>query len=290
MIASECLLLGSSIQGAAHKRKNKPNQDAITWQQNLPGKLPVIMAVADGHGSSKSFRSQKGADFAVKVAINTLYDFLVNIDSLSNISSIKRLAEEKLSREIVDRWLKIVNHDLNSNPFTEEEKTLLGGNNAIAYGTTLLAVLVTKTFILFFQLGDGDILVVSKDNNVSHVIPKDQRLFANETTSLCAPAAWRDGNLAFLPVNEFPKMIMLSTDGYSNSFNNDNDFSKAALDFHSMLEDKSLDFLSSNIDCWLNETSEQGSGDDITVGLIYFSLNKDIESDTNSCDPICFSF
>jgi hypothetical protein len=274
MIAGECLLLGASIQGAAHKRKNKPNQDAITWQQNVPGELPVIMAVADGHGSSKSFRSQKGSDFAVKVAINTLNDFLSNIDCLSNVTSIKRLAEDKLSREIVDRWLKIVNHDLNNNPFTEEEKALLGDNNAVAYGTTLLAALVTNAFILFLQLGDGDILIVSEDDNVSRAIPKDPNLIANETTSLCSPEAWRDVRFVFLSVNNFPKMIMLSTDGYSNSFNDDQDFFKVAFDLKKLLEENPLEFLSSNIDLWLNETSEKGSGDDVTTGIISFNMKS----------------
>ncbi|OQB45839.1 MAG: hypothetical protein BWY02_02419 [bacterium ADurb.Bin157] len=275
MFAGECVLLGTSVQGSSHKRLNKPNQDAIAWQQNFPGKLPVIIAVADGHGSSKSFRSHKGSDFAVKVAINTLNDFLVNIRTLSSVSSIKRLAEEKLSREVVDRWFKIVQYDLSKNPLTDSETDLLSGNAAVAYGSTLLSVLVTDTFILFLQLGDGDILIVSEDDNVSRAIPKDPRLIANETTSLCRPESWRDINLAFLPVNDFPKMIMLSTDGYSNSFNDDQDFFKVALDLRKILEEKSFDFLSSNMDLWLNETSEKGSGDDVTAGLVSFSIKSE---------------
>lgn len=275
MFAGECVLLGASVQGFSHKRQNKPNQDAITWQQNLPGKLPVIIAVADGHGSAKNFRSHKGSDFAVKVAINTLNDFWVNIETLNNVSSIKRLAEEKLPREIVDRWLKIVQYDLDKNPLTDSEMELVKGNSAVAYGSTLLAVLATDSFILFLQLGDGDMLIVSEENNVSRAIPKDPRLIANETTSLCVPESWRDLKIAFLPVNDFPKMILLSTDGYSNSFNDDQDFFKVAFDLREILEEKSFEFLSSNIVSWLNETSEKGSGDDITAGIVFFCEGND---------------
>lgn len=274
MFSGECVLLGASVQGFSHKRQNKLNQDAITWQQNLAGKLPVILAVADGHGSAKNFRSHKGSDFAVKVAINTLNEFWANIEAVDNVSSIKRLAEEKLPREIVDRWLKIVQYDLDKNPLTDSEMELVG-NSAVAYGSTLLAVLATDAFILFLQLGDGDMLIVSEENNVSRAIPKDPRLIANETTSLCVPESWRDLKLAFLPVNDFPKMILLSTDGYSNSFNDDQDFFQVAFDLRKILEEKSFEFLSSNIDSWLNETSEKGSGDDITAGIIFFCEEND---------------
>jgi len=274
MFSGECVLLGASVQGFSHKRQNKLNQDAITWQQNLVGKLPVILAVADGHGSAKNFRSHKGSDFAVKVAINTLNEFWANIEAVDNVSSIKRLAEEKLPREIVDRWLKIVQYDLDKNPLTDSEMELVG-NSAVAYGSTLLAVLATDAFILFLQLGDGDMLIVSEENNVSRAIPKDPRLIANETTSLCVPESWRDLKLAFLPVNDFPKMILLSTDGYSNSFNDDQDFFQVAFDLRKILEEKSFEFLSSNIDSWLNETSEKGSGDDITAGIIFFCEEND---------------
>lgn len=275
MFAGKCVLLGASVQGFSHKRQNKPNQDAIAWQQNLPGKPPVILAVADGHGSAKNFRSHKGSEVAVKVAINTLNDFWANIEAVNNVSSIKRLAEEKLPREIVDRWLKIVQYDLDKNPLTDSEMDLVKGKAAIAYGSTLLAVLATDTFILFLQLGDGDILIVSKENNVSRAISKDPRLIANETTSLCVPESWRDLKLAFLPVNDFPTMILLSTDGYSNSFNDDQDFFKVAFDLRKILEEKSFEFLSSNIVSWLNETSEKGSGDDITAGIVFFCEGND---------------
>ena len=46
----------------------------------------------------------------------------------------------------------------------------------IKYGTTLLGVLVTAEFIFCLQLGDGDIIVVTKDKQVKFAIRKDKSL------------------------------------------------------------------------------------------------------------------
>ena len=56
----------------------------------------------------------------------------------------------------------------------------------MAYGSTLLAVVLADEFLICFQLGDGDVLAVSDATGVAErVIPKDETLIANETTSLC---------------------------------------------------------------------------------------------------------
>jgi serine/threonine protein phosphatase PrpC len=64
-------------------------------------------------------------------------------------------------------------------------------------------------------------------------------------------------------------MILLSTDGYANSFKDDSGFLKAARDIWEILRFDGKDYVQKHLEEWLNETSEGGSGDDITVGLVF---------------------
>ncbi len=139
----------------------------------------------------------------------------------------------------------------------------------IQYGSTLLAVLASPDFLLFLQLGDGDILVVADDGTVTRPIPKDARLMANETTSLCTPYAWREVRVVFQPlVQSPPALILVSTDGYANSFVSSADFEKVGPDYLQFIREEGFDRVASHLDEWLRETAEQGSGDDITLGMI----------------------
>ena len=55
---------GRSVRGASHVRSGAPNQDAFHWEGSSGRTGPrVILAIADGHGSKKSFRSEQGARF-----------------------------------------------------------------------------------------------------------------------------------------------------------------------------------------------------------------------------------
>ena len=140
----------------------------------------------------------------------------------------------------------------------------------LAYGSTLLCVLLTSEYIIYAQLGDGDILTVSKDGEVNRPILKDERLMANETTSLCLPKAWDDFRVAFQPINgAVPALVMLSSDGYSNSFRDEAGFLKAGADYLNLIREEGIDYVEQHLADWLNEASQSGSGDDVTLGLGY---------------------
>jgi len=161
----------------------------------------------------------------------------------------------------------------NLRTLTEKEGTTarqaIEANQVLAYGSTLLAVLVTESFILYLQLGDGDILAVSKTGKVSRPLPKDERLFANETTSLCIPDAWRDFRIGFQPLfGSPPALILVSTDGYANSFRSEAGFLKVGTDLLRMIRSDGLEAVNESLEAWLTEASQVGSGDDITLGII----------------------
>ena len=68
---------------------------------------------------------------------------------------------------------------------------------------------------------------------------------------------------------------MLSTDGYANSFADDAGFYQAGTDLLMAIRRLGIRRVTYRLKKWLRSTSELGSGDDITVGLIYRSTLLD---------------
>jgi hypothetical protein len=273
--------LGHSVRGRTHERSGTPNQDAIHWLPYASDRLPLILTLADGHGSRRSFRSETGARLAVETAAQVIGDFLQGQSQTGSLSATKRAAEEWLPRALVRGWSTAVESHLASHPLSAQEFSLLRAdltsatrranttNMQLAYGTTLLAVAVTETFILYLQLGDGEILKVSEAGEVSRPLPKDERLFANETTSLCSEDAWRDFRVSFQVVsNTPPALILLSTDGYPNSFRDESGFLRVGSDILELIRAGGLETVNNQIESWLKEATYAGSGDDVTLGLI----------------------
>ncbi len=265
--------LKASVRGAAHERVGLPNQDAIRVAR-FRDDVPLIVALADGHGSAKSFRSQRGARLAVAVAQKVCG----HLFTLGSPSQIKHWAEEQLPLALVRHWQAQVERSLQRQPLTPQElepldataRRQLEALPALAYGTTLLTVVAAANFILYLQLGDGDLLTVSESGDVARPIPKDPRLIANETTSLCSPKAWNDVQIYFQTLaGAPPALILAATDGYANAYRDDASFQQVARDYWALLRDEGEQAVKPNLTGWLNEASQQGSGDDITVGLIW---------------------
>jgi serine/threonine protein phosphatase PrpC len=273
--------IGQSVRGAAHLRTGLPNQDAIRWLPASGVGPPLILTVSDGHGSAKYFRSHVGAERAAEIAAWVIQDLLDGQPDPTNLSAIKRTAQDRLPREVVRRWKESVAEHLKQSPLTPDEldtlvqqdgaaaRQVILDNPTLAYGATVLAVLVTETFILYLQLGDGDILVITEGGKVTRPLERDARLFANQTTSLCSTDAWRDVQVRFQAlVDPPPEVIFLATDGYANSFVNETAFLQVGTDIWDMIRTEGLEAVAGNLATWLNEASRAGSGDDITLGIL----------------------
>ena len=188
------------------------------------------------------------------------------------------------AQELVWRWKAAVEADLLARPLCEEELETLAAKDGpgarrtlernpwIAYGATLLAVLAAEGYVAYFQIGDGDILAVSEAGQVSRPLAGDPRLFAGETTSLCSRDAVRHLRTGLHLLGKgappAPALIVLSTDGYANSFRTDADFAQVGADLLAMVRSEGLDAVGGCLEAWLHEASALGSGDDVTVGII----------------------
>lgn len=262
-------IVSESIKSANHSL----NQDASKYFLSKD-KEQVIVTVADGHGSKKCFRSNIGSKFAVEVLLRIFGKHLSG-NTFDDLQSGFSGMSQDLAKTIHRQWLEKVKKHHTSNPFTPEEELVdqkVLNNPIISYGTTLLGALVTNSYIVYLQLGDGDILVVN-DGIVMRPIPKDENMIANETYSLCDAEAYAYFKFHYQPIiGQLPDLILLSTDGYSNSFPNENEFQKTALDYNNLFKVEGLDFIRENIVGWLTETTVNGSGDDLTTILVFKAI------------------
>ena len=272
--------VAASVRGVQHERSGQPNQDAFALQAAADRGLPLAVAVSDGHGSPKCFRSDAGARIAVEVATKLMLKFAETQPSEAT-SVDAGCAKERLPETLLIAWRDAIAQALAANELSPEELGALEAqagtaarlaveeNQFIAYGATLLAVLLTDSFALYLQLGDGDILVVGDGGEVVRPIPRDPQLLGNETTSLCSHEAWRAAKVAVAPLAERrPALILLSSDGYANSFAHDADFLQVGADLLRIVRSAGLDTVRDNLAAWLAETSAAGSGDDITLAMI----------------------
>jgi hypothetical protein len=270
-------VIGSSVRGASHVRAGNENQDAIGWIPHEGIGARVAVSVADGHGNPKSFRSAVGARLAVEVSQAVAAELLAVPGGRGELSRVKDWLERAAPRRIVRQWRARVAEDLAGSPFTEEELACVQdreGRNAqavvasdpyLAYGSTLVTAVATASFMAFWQIGDGDALTVSAAGAASRPLAGDERLIANETTSLCSADAWR---LFRVDAFETPApVIMVSTDGFANSFSDDEGYLRFGSDVLRMLVTEGIDVVDGRLTGWLGEMTQAGSADDISLGI-----------------------
>ncbi len=191
---------------------------------------------------------------------------------------------DNIASEFMRLWSMYVKKHLRENPFLDKEvhgldatkRKILGKNAYIAYGSTLISVFVYNDQVFSWQLGDGDVLSVAPDGEVEFLIPKDKRFIGNETTSTCSPNAVKEFKFNHLVMDHGNEnwMFLLATDGYSNSFKTQRGFKQAGKDYYDMILEDGLEEVNQNLEAWLNETSQLGSGDDISVGIMYLTKSN----------------
>lgn len=288
-------LIGVSVQGYSHLRSNKKNQDSFNIFPNEEiSSPPIIFALSDGHGGEKYYHSDIGSRFAVESAIEILSEFikspLINEINAENIEEMNKIIKDTVCQDIVKSWRKRIfslgNRDdsrgRTDDIHREKNRPSIIDKQLEPYGSTLLIGVIGLNCGIFIQLGDGDIILLYEEDQIIRPIPKDENLIANETYSLCLPAAehyFKVNCILFGDENEmdntsYPSLIMLSTDGYSNSYTSDENFEKVLIDLSKLIFENpeglqsGIKNIKDNLESWLQETSKLGSGDDITVGLM----------------------
>lgn len=264
------------MRGALHVRHGIPNQDAVLWSPPTGTAPYAATAVADGHGSNRCFRSETGARIAVEVGLTLMSELMAGAGSARDTAE-----RDQLAHLLAEMWREAVTTDLQRKPFTEPELKQLKEKEgdearlevlegpALAYGTTLLVAGADHRGVVVYQVGDGDILTVSSHGAVTRPLPPDPRSVGNATASLALASAGQDARTWSLPGDaEAPVLVLAATDGYANSFEDDAGFLKVGSDLLAMIRANGLDEVNAQLEGWLGEVSELGSGDDVSVGLL----------------------
>lgn len=250
---------GASRRGSSHERTGAPNQDAYAVQRVGAS---VVAAVADGHGGRRYVRSQVGSTMAVRLATE------IGVELLSTRRPDASAAARALPARLVPAWRAAVDEHYRQHPLTADEAERAGGelpDPAILYGATLIVALAADDVVAVAQIGDGSALGAAPQR-VDHLVPGDDRLVANETTSLCLPTALADfrwGTAHF----DSGSAILLSTDGYGNSFASEGWEDEVMSDLVGELDSHGFDEVAGSLESWAADSAAVG-GDDVTLVLL----------------------
>ena len=228
-------------QGSDHTRngKNIPCQDAASFAVIEYGEdcceTAAIAIVADGHGSPAYFRSTIGSYYAVNIAKGAISNFLIDSFQKKTIfysetkqNDILEEALKELETKIFNGWQSVILAHFNKKKFTIEEKTHCKEHEIKnpkthdeifrIYGSTLVAVVITKNFWFHFQLGDGWCVVFDNTGIVKGALPYLHNS-DSKTDSLCQ----LDAHNRFKHCFEHNKITgaFVMTDGVSESFHKD---------------------------------------------------------------------
>ena len=261
-------IAAATVPGAAHLRRGRPNQDAVGWLPASGKGKRLVMAVSDGHGGTASPRSHLGSRLAVDVATRLLWQLPTHLT--------EQILQDAV-QQISHAWRREVQEHLNRHPLSSAEieqgalepasDTLarLQEHPTLAYGATLLFAIIGAQQIGLGQLGDGDILLVPNSGDTHRPLPPDARLLAHTTTSLCDNDPVGSTRLAVHPRDS--RLVILSTDGYANSFTDDASFLQVGTDLLATVNTAGIARVRQSLPTWLAETSQQGAGDDIGVAI-----------------------
>lgn len=267
-------VFGECVQGFSHICSGTECQDNMKSLELENG--TILMAVADGHGSKSCPYSKTGSQIAVDVFCQVIENLVQGYRQDPDLlpSFLHREGSLRLAQTIHREWQEAV---LAAHEAMEREMPLTvdGQPNQPAvyrmYGSTLLGLMITDSYVFAFQIGDGDILLADDDGITALV--EAEKLLGVESHSLSSMNAWKRAASALYPRNReaAPMLYLMSTDGFANSHVSETEFRKTCLDYYSFLKEYGPEALEANLHDWLAETSRLGCGDDTTVLLAYFS-------------------
>ena len=249
---------GVSVRGTSHILAEMPNQDAVSFDRD---EEMTLLAVADGHGSRRHYRSDRGSRFAVAAVLPLLRGALRDVEAGRGGAVLSGLAGS-----FAAIWRERVEADIRQSPIPERP----GFDSHAVYGSTCVAAAIGRGCALFLQIGDGDVLASHAGGEVDRVIPLDPNLVGAGTYSLCQPDAPARTHLRLYtaphPLSA-PDFVMAGTDGLSKSYPRDADFLAVARHFRTSLGKTPMKPFLRSLEPWLAECSGRGSRDDITVAF-----------------------
>ncbi|MCL7424678.1 protein phosphatase 2C domain-containing protein [Streptomyces sp. YS415] len=214
--------LGDSVQGVG----KRCNQDWWACEGTGSGDEPLVLAVADGHGSAVHARSELGARFAVDRFLGLAVSFgraARDCHAPGRLARLMAYARDDFPRALVQEWRsEALGHWDRHRPVADDgAPEPEPGDKLLLYGTTLVGAVLTPWLFVAWQIGDGDLAVVEHDGELRRPLAPAEEDLGDETESLCGAQAWRAVRTHWAPLFDEargPRLVVLSTDGLSKSF------------------------------------------------------------------------
>ncbi len=259
-----------SARGAIHHAIGLPNQDAVACHDGPDG---VAVAVADGHGHARHFRSAEGSALAVDVACRTAARMAARLTRGAEGAETAAAVRDELAPAIVGDWRAAVAGDLAGRPYTGPEQAVLGlagDGPEVPYGSTLLVAVIAADWLVCAQIGDGDLLAVGPDGRFFSPVASDDRLDGLRTTSLCQPDAVTSFRASALDLGTVPLLaLLLATDGYGNAQAEEPWQPGVGRDLAALAAEYDHHWFEQQVPGWAQRcASAEGSGDDTTIALL----------------------
>ena len=256
-----------SVPGARHVQDGTLCQDAVLTRVEDD---MAIVAVADGHGDPKHARSHEGSQLAVEVVADLLSQLardVMNQPNQPHPLGLQSELRQHFPRRVSWEWnrrARIKAGQSNPDGTWHPDVTL--------FGTTLIAAVFTRSFAVFYQLGDGDILYMTDDGQTEQIFGHSEELYGSMTWSLCMPDGSTKAQIACRNLNvRRPQLAILATDGLRDSLPDDlQEFLRVGDWFVGRVETEGWDQVVRGLDTWLSELSFRGNGDDATFGLVHW--------------------
>jgi hypothetical protein len=275
-----------SARGAAHHLRGLPNQDAAACQDGPGG--GIIVAIADGHGHSRHFRSAEGSALAVDVGCRVAARMAAVLtgegpteakasaaaapDAAAPDAAASEAAR-RLPRAIVADWRSAVAGQIAARPYTARERAALdaaGDGPEVPYGSTLLVAMIAWPWLVCAQIGDGDMLGVRPDGGLLYPVPGDDRLEGQQTTSLCQLDAETSFRTGAHDLREMALAALLAaTDGFGNAQAEEPWQPGVGRDLAELAACRDNGWFEQQVPGWARRcASSEGSGDDTTIALL----------------------
>lgn len=261
-----------SSQGASHIKKNKECQDS---SDSYCDEQCAIAIVCDGHGGDDYVRSAIGSSFASRIAKESIINFVQNVDK-GELSRHHDKLIYSLEASIITMWNAAVHEHCDQTPFTEEEVAALSERakrkylqeNRIesAYGTTLVAVAVTKDYWFGIHIGDGKCVAINPESRFLQPIPWDEKCFLNATTSICDSDALE--RFRYFYSDKLPVAVFVGSDGIDDCFSSDEQLNNLYKTILYSFATSPFDDAVSDLKDYLPRLSAKGSGDDVSVAAV----------------------
>lgn len=193
-------------------------------------------------------------------------------------TSVKALPEqEKMFRRLFGaiyvQWIDAITAYTNENPFNDEELNALGGKKLVkAYGSTLMAFVVTSSCWFAFHIGDGKIEVCNANMEWSEPVPWDCNCFLNMTTSLCNTDPVPMFRYAFNGLGDFPTAVFLGSDGIDDTWGSTENLQNFYAETMMIMDDIGVEKAIEELGDYLPVMSKKGSQDDMSIAGI---IDKD---------------